>query len=207
MASKNDLIVRGVKYGKKTATVPPPVPQQESQISLVSEDNPGGTVDYFNCKTLFRELELQAHLETSLKSNTLRDLGYHQTDLQMREALYEHKKPAESVSNIISTRFKNDYERMQKMRKEVVIPESVEGLVPGITIKEQLELLRAQKYLLLQRWKAHWEAVRPPKSKWWQDKSSGFSKENRKCREMLKQSTASLTRKPKGAVPSTYRSI
>ncbi|KAJ3274147.1 hypothetical protein HDV01_003430 [Terramyces sp. JEL0728] len=139
-----DLIVRGVNFGRKDVPAPPPVPHEESQISLVSNDNPNGTADYLNCKTLFRELEYQAHLETSLKSNNLRDLEYHLTDLQMREAILSHRKPADNLNTTIKTRFKHDYKQMQKVQKEIVIPDSVEGLMPGIPISQQLEVLRAQ---------------------------------------------------------------
>ncbi|KAJ3312725.1 hypothetical protein HDV04_002689 [Boothiomyces sp. JEL0838] len=147
MRKENDLIVRGTAFGKKSAPVPPPVSHEESQISLVSSDNPQGTSDYLNCKTLFRELELQTHLENSLKSNNLRDLEYHQADLQMRKALLAHKNPPKSVGNVITAKFKNDYKYMQPIHKETIIPDSVKGLIPGISIREQLEILRAQEVI------------------------------------------------------------
>ncbi|KAI9343743.1 hypothetical protein DFJ73DRAFT_841208 [Zopfochytrium polystomum] len=132
----------------------------------------------------------------SSRAAELQRLYDESVDLVFRESLASHHEPHPDLGEEIALRMgrnnvvfphpRSSFTAGSALRDLCKRDFTLEGFVPFITAKEQMMLLKVkEKLLLLQRWRAMWSHVRPPRPGWHELRTKEFHCEARRNRELL----------------------
>ena len=118
-------------------------------------------------------------------------LEYDTINARFRKAQKDHIPPPFPIQKEIDLRFQSSPFDASS-RPEVNIYDlldddfTVDGLIPGLSPRQQLEILRIkERLLLIDRWEDAWETARPPKNGWYSLSSKDFSYELQRHNSLL----------------------